>query len=266
MSKHLILCEAPEPLLKHVSSKEFIVGIKNEVDSDEIELGIFGPIGKTMWDDTGTGASDVAKLLKDNKGKKVNVKINSPGGLAYDGITIYNSLVEHDGEVTTTVMCMAGSAAAIISQAGSTRKIYANGSFFIHRALGFAYGNIDVMNDVAEFLDKLDGQIAETFAARTGLNKKAVMEAMRGKLDGTTYSSGEAVKEGYFDEIVSVVPKGAKKKKTSNEAEDPTAEALEKQAEEEAAAREAEAISVRLRMLNLDDSKYAHVVNSTSGH
>ena len=259
MKKHLFTLDATNEILNNVTSKEFLVGVKNEAEEDEIELSVYGRIGKDFFDDSATSASDVAKLLRDNRGKKVNVKINSPGGLAYDGITIYNALLEHDALVTTTVMGMAGSAAAIISQAGSTRKIYANASFFIHRALGMAWGNIDVMNDVADFLNKLDDQIAETFAARSGQRKAAVLKAMKGNLDGTTYTADAAKKEGYFDEVLSVVPKDVGKKKAKNEGPDSVKEELDKQAEAESTARYQGMINARLRSIELDGHRFGNV-------
>ena len=62
----------------------------------------------------GVTVADVAALLKDFKGKPVSVRINSPGGIAFDGAAIYNLLAQHDGGVTVNVIGLAASAASLI--------------------------------------------------------------------------------------------------------------------------------------------------------
>ena len=59
-------------------------------------------------------------------------------------------------------------------------------------ALALAIGNVDVMRDTADFLDKLDDQIARTYGAKAGKPRTQFLTLMRGKVDGTSLSAAEA--------------------------------------------------------------------------
>ena len=182
------------------SSDRFKVGVVNQGDGS-IDLLVYGVIGDS---EEGLDARSVVELLAENKGARVRVRIDSPGGLAFDGITIHNALIKHDGEVVTEIEGIAASAAAIIAMAGDTVRITENASLFIHRASGLAWGNALDMMDMAEFLEILDGQIARTFAAKSGKTTEEMMGLITGKRDGTTMNAEAAVKSGLCDEIIPV--------------------------------------------------------------
>lgn len=203
------------------SSESFIVGIKNAKDDEPAEIALYGEIGNP-WE--ASDARSVSAFLRANKGKPVNVRINSMGGLAYDGITIHNALVAHDGEVVTTIEGMAGSAASIIAMGGSLVQIYENAHLFIHRAQMIAIGNADAMREAIEWLEKVDDAIARTYKAKTGKAYDKIMEMMRGKADGTMMTAREAVDMKFADKIVSL-----KSGKTKNQID--VAETLRAEAE-----------------------------------
>jgi ATP-dependent protease ClpP protease subunit len=198
--KNLIDVNPTDAQAAATSSERFKVGVVNQ-DDGSIDLLVYGVIGDSY---DGLDARSVAELLADNKGKSVRVRINSPGGLAFDGITIHNALVKHDGRVVTEIEGIAASAAAVIAMAGDTVRITDNASLMIHRASGSAWGNTFDMLDMAEFLEILDGQIARTFAAKSGQTFEAVMEMMTGKRDGTTFGAEKALELGFADEIIPI--------------------------------------------------------------
>lgn len=218
-NRQLINAVPSEKILNAVQSDSFKVYAK--ADDDSVELVIFEEIGKD-WFGQGIGAKDVAGFLAANKGKPVNVRLNSPGGLVFDGIGIFNALIQHDAPVTTTNEGVAASAAGLISLAGSPSRMYANATFQCHRALCIAIGNYHDMADCADFLDKIDNQIAMTMAAKTGRKKDTMLKLMdgAGKSDGTWFSAEEALAEGLIDEIIPV--KNAKAKAARNELGKPT--------------------------------------------
>lgn len=193
-----------------LTSRSFGVHVvKNEHDGKEaIDLFVYGVVGGDWFDEDPLTAASVAAFLAENKGVPVNARINSPGGLAYDGITIYNALVAHDADVTTTIEGMAASAASIIAMAGDTIRINENATLMIHRAWGFMMGNSVDMKDYAQTLDRLDGQLAGTYAARTGLRKDTVAKLMIGESDGTSFDAAEAKAKGFADEIIPNKKKG----------------------------------------------------------
>ena len=165
----------------------------NASDNEEepVELLIYEQVGEDFFGD-GVSATGVVEFLNGNKGRDIKVRINSPGGLVFDGITIYNALVAHDKNVEVTIEGLAASAATIISSAGDTVKMNANASFMIHRALALAVGNEAVMTDTAKLLQKLDKQIAGTLAARSKLSTEEVLNLMIGEVDGEFFDAAEA--------------------------------------------------------------------------
>lgn len=182
------------------TAESFKVGVKNAKDDEPAEIAIYGEIGNP-WE--GLDSASVGRFLRENKGCCVNVRINSMGGLAYDGITIHNALVSHDAQVTTIIEGMAGSAASIIAMAGEPVQMFDNASLFIHRALLMAVGNRDVMADAIDWLDKLDESIAKTYKAKTNMAIAKIRELMKGKLDGTMFTAQEAKSLKFVDEILS---------------------------------------------------------------
>lgn len=183
------------------TSESFVVGVKNAKDEEPAEIVLYGEIGNP-WEQA--DARSVGEFLRGNKGRDVNVRINSMGGLAYDGITIHNALLNHDGKVTTIIEGMAGSAASIIAMAGDPVQMYENAHLFIHRALLIAIGNRDAMAEAQDWLDKVDDAIARTYRAKTGKAFDKIMDLMRGRVDGTMFTAREAVAQKFADQIISL--------------------------------------------------------------
>lgn len=260
--------ECDERMQDALTSRNFSVRCeKHEEDGEEsVDLFIYDVIGDE-WGDAQSNPAAVASFLSDNRGLSVNVRINSPGGLAYDGIVIYNALVGHDAKVTTTIEGMAASAASIIAMAGDTIRIHENATLMIHRAWGLMMGNSADMQDYAKTLDRLDGQLAGTYAARTGLRIDTVAKLMIGESDGTSFDAAEAKAKGFADEIV---PNKKKAKVSSQDTSDDKARAANEARSggpddiakrEQLATREREGRERRLRvhldLLEIDDHAQA---------
>lgn len=201
MSRQLIEIFLSAKAQEAASQKSFRVGVRNAKGDEPAELVLYGEIGDA-WQAMDAGS--VGQFLKANKGKAVNVRINSPGGLAYDGITIHNALLRHDGKVTTIIEGMAGSAASIVAMSGNPVQMYENASLFIHRASVVAIGNSDVMDEAKGWLDKIDDAIARTYKAKTGKSMDKITAQMKGKVDGTVFTAAEALKDRYVDEVLSL--------------------------------------------------------------
>lgn len=167
----------------------------------EVELGILDEIGTPG---TMSSAAAVVAFLRANRGVPVVVRINSMGGLAYDGVVIHNALSQHDAKVTTRIEGQAASAASIIAMAGDEVEMFGNASFMLHRALLVAVGNRDVMEEARVILDQLDKQLAATYAAKTGRTQAEMMRLMIGQLDGTTMDAETALKWGFVTKVLPV--------------------------------------------------------------
>ena len=186
---------------KAASSESFRVGVKNAAPGEPAEIEVYGQIGDPF---EACDARSITAFLRANKGNAINVRINSPGGLAYDGITIHNALLAHDGPVTCVIDGMAGSAASVIAMAGMPLKMYENAQLFVHRASVIAIGNVDMMAEASDWLNKIDDAIARTYKAKTGKAMDKIMSIMKGKVDGTVFTAREAMAAGFVDEVLSL--------------------------------------------------------------
>lgn len=131
---------------------------------------------------------------------KVTVRINSPGGDLESGIVIYNRLRELNN-VTTIIDGLAASAASIIAQAGSTRKVYASAQMMIHGAsvLLYDYYNSQELDKIKDLLTAADNQVISVYKERTGLNETK----LRHMVEKTTWMTGqEIIDNGFADEII----------------------------------------------------------------
>lgn len=159
---------------------------------------IYDEIGERFW---GGGvsaqvlATDLAALDVDT----IRVFINSPGGAAWDGVSIMNALRRHKARVEITVDGLAASAASVIAMAGDHIIMNRGAEMMIHDASGSAWGPADLMEETAGILHKLSDSIADIYAARAGGDRLTWRTAM---LAETWYTAEEAVTAGLADEWV----------------------------------------------------------------
>jgi len=169
------------------------------------EIEILGEIGESGWTDNFITAKMVKDKLQALGKSPVLVTINSPGGDAFEGIAIYNLLVDHPGAVTVNVIGMAASAASIIAMAGSTIRVAPAAMLMIHSAWGMVVGNRNDMRDMADMLDKIDTAVAELYASRS---KQPVADVLKMMEKETWMTGPEAVANGFAD--VAIAEKKAK--------------------------------------------------------
>lgn len=144
----------------------------------------------------GVRTSDFVRELNALDVDQIDLHLNSPGGLAWDGIAIHNALRQHKAKVTATVDGLAASAASIVAM-GADEVIMARGSqLMIHDAAGLAWGPASVQRKTADVLDKLSGNMAKVYAAKAGGEAKAWRDLMVAE---TWYDAAEAVTAGLAD-------------------------------------------------------------------
>ena len=128
----------------------------------------------------------------------ITIRINSPGGDVNEGTAIYNAIAAHQGEITAKIDGIAASAASFIAMAADKIEIAENAKIMIHNAWTFAIGNKADLQKTIGVLDKYDGTIAATYAARSGLSLQDIQAAMDAE---TWYTAQEAVDAGLADSI-----------------------------------------------------------------
>jgi ATP-dependent Clp protease protease subunit len=163
------------------------------------ELFLYGEISDaSWWGDEVTPAQFQKDLAALGQIEQLDVYINSPGGDVFAGITIYNILKRHSAKVTVHVDGLAASAASVVAMAGDRIVMPKNATLMIHNAWSIGWGNKTAMRSLADELERLDGQLADIYAARTGKDAGVVALWM----DAERWMSGdEALKDGFCDEV-----------------------------------------------------------------
>lgn len=111
----------------------------------------------------GVEASQIQYFLNQNKGKDVEIIINSPGGYVSEGIAIYNLLKNHDGNVTTRAVGEVASISSVIFLAGSTRIIETGAWLMIHKPWTGIAGDAEALRKEAAVLDTLQEAIENVY-------------------------------------------------------------------------------------------------------
>lgn len=160
-----------------------------KVNASTGEIFIYDVIGSD-WFGEGITGSSVKSALKELGNKRATIRINSPGGVADEGIAIYNILKRHKAGVDTYNDSIAASAASIIFLAGENRYAAKGSRVMIHKASAVVWGNADEVRRQAGILDKYDESLVEIYADHMGLDPDAIMDLLEAE---TWYTTDEAI-------------------------------------------------------------------------
>lgn len=163
------------------------------------EIFLYEEIG--FW---GVTAKEFVDQLNAISTPQITVRINSPGGDVFDGLAIHAALKQHPSEITCQVDGIAASAASFIALAGKKCVMSENALMMVHCAWGFALGNKADMRETADILDKIDSQLADIYAKKTGKSPAECLAMMEGegKKDGTWLTAQESKDYGLVDEMM----------------------------------------------------------------
>lgn len=164
------------------------------VAADEAELFLYDEIGG--W---GTLAEDFIAELAAVTSPKLRVRVSSPGGSVFEGISLANALRAHPADVTVQVDGIAASIASVIAMAGDRVVIQPQAMIMVHEAAGGCIGNAKDMQDMADLLSKISDNIAGAYAEKAGGD---VAEWRQVMVKETWYTAEEAVEAGLADEML----------------------------------------------------------------
>jgi len=166
--------------------------------------GFIGSWGEAFFGPTVTAASFVEQLeaLPDAV-KTIRVRIDSPGGDMFAGVTIANALrsqrTEKGRTVETFVDSLAASAASLIMVAGDPVRIADNALVFLHNPETFTFGNAEVHEKAAQDLRTIRVALIATYRWRTPLSDKEIGVL----LDQATWlDADEAIAKGFATEKI----------------------------------------------------------------
>ena len=167
--------------------------IKNKANQTP-ELYIFDYIDDWF----GVSAQSIVDQIKDIDATDINVRINSPGGMVFEGIAIYNALRAHKANIHVSIEGLAASIASVIAMAGDTVTMADNALMMVHNPFGWASGDAEAMRKTADVMDKITDSIAVSYTARTGKSLDEMKAIMN---DETWFSASEALDMGLVDQV-----------------------------------------------------------------
>jgi len=172
------------------------LSIKNK-NATTAEITIYSSIGEDFWGDAVSAKSfhNELKNLSD-KITNIDVRINSPGGDVFDGITIYNRLKQHKAKVTTYVDGMAASIASIIALAGDEVIFSEGASMMIHKPWTLTAGNSLELQETIDRLEDVEEQLVGIYARKTGLDRSEIKNMLAKE---TWFLADEAIELGFAD-------------------------------------------------------------------
>lgn len=166
---------------------------ENKAGEDMTDVYIYDEIG--YW---GITAKVFCDALNGVNTGTINLKINSPGGDVFDGITIHNALKQHSAKVKVQVDGLAASIASIIAMAGDEIRMAQNSFMMIHRASSIVWGNEEEMTKMADTLKKIDATLVGVYQERTQADKADIVQMMT---DETWLNADEALAAGFCDVV-----------------------------------------------------------------
>lgn len=164
------------------------------------ELVVGGVVTADPWV-PGDVSSDMVRrwLAANSKSKDVILRLNSPGGDAFEGVAIYNALKRHDANVIIEVEGLAASAASVIAMAGHEVRVHQGAQIMIHEASTVVWGNAKELRSNADRLEKINVEVAAIYVARTGKSTEEVLKLMA---DETWMGGKDAVSLGFADKVI----------------------------------------------------------------
>lgn len=178
--------------LKKVEKK---LEAKTDDSTNTTEITIYGIIGDSYWRDS-VSAGDIDAILKEAGDNDLIINLNSPGGDAFDGITIYNRLKKHKGKVTINVDGWACSAASVIAMAADELTMGLGSMMMIHEASNIVWGTKTEMRKEADILENLEEGIINIYMTKAKVSRDEIKEKMN---EETWFSAQKAVEIGFAD-------------------------------------------------------------------
>jgi len=170
---------------------------KAEANGNEATMFLYDVIvSDDYWG--GVSALTFAKELASLDVETVHLRLDSPGGDVFASVAMSQAMREHKAQIVVHVDGYAASAATQLLMAADKSVISPGGMVMIHKAWTMAVGNADDMKATAGLLDKIDGQIADSYSAKTGIDNAEIIEMMTAE---TWMTETEAIDSGFVDAL-----------------------------------------------------------------
>lgn len=145
----------------------------------------------------------VAQLLylqQEDQDRQINMYINSPGGVVYAGLAIYDAMQQISPPVSTVAIGLTASFGTVLLTAGEHNIRYAlpNATIHMHQPLGGAQGQATDIVIAANEIMRLKDKLNDIFVKHTGKER----EVLERDTDRDIYfSAQQAVDYGLIDSV-----------------------------------------------------------------
>jgi ATP-dependent Clp protease protease subunit len=180
-------------LRKHAVTQ---IGFTAKASGGELQLEVYDVIGADFFGDGITAANFSDAIKNAGEISAITMRINSPGGDAFEGVAIYNVLRATGKPINVFVDGLAASAASIVAMAGDNCTMGDGSVMMIHNAMALAIGNANDMRKMADTLDTVSGAMADIYANRTEMPKADILKLMD---EETWMDANEAIAKGFAD-------------------------------------------------------------------
>ena len=140
-------------------------------------------------------------LESENPKKEISFYINSPGGIVWSGLAIYDTMLYISSKIMTICIGQAASAASLLLAAGEKEMRFSlpNSRIMLHQPSGGYQGQVTDIEIQTNEIIKTKKKLNQIYSKHTNKEIKEVEQIMeRDKY----FSPDEAIKFGLIDKIV----------------------------------------------------------------
>jgi len=195
--------------------KNLYPGVTESTPYGDREVSVFSRLMKERIIFLGTPIDDqvanviVAQLLflnHDDPDKEIQMYINSPGGVIYAGLAIYDTMQMISNPISTVAVGVTASFGTVLLTAGTHGRRYAlpNATIHLHQPLGGAQGQATDIEIQAKQILRLKALLTGILAKHTGKSE----EEIERDSDRDFYLDAQgAVDYGVVDQVLDVPEK-----------------------------------------------------------
>ena len=140
-------------------------------------------------------------LESENPKKEISFYINSPGGIVWSGLAMYDTMQYISSKIMTICIGQAASAGSLLLTAGEKDMRFSlpNSRIMIHQPSGGFQGQVTDIEIQSKEIIKTKKRLNEIYSKHTGKNINEIEDVMeRDKF----FSPSEAIKFGLIDKVV----------------------------------------------------------------
>jgi ATP-dependent Clp protease protease subunit len=140
-------------------------------------------------------------LESENPKKEISFYINSPGGIVWSGLAIYDTMQYISPEIMTICIGQAASAGSLLLTAGSKDMRFSlpNSRIMVHQPSGGYQGQVTDIEIHTNEIKKTKSRLNEIYSKHTGKKIDEIEKIME---RDRYFSPQEAIKFGLIDKIV----------------------------------------------------------------